>query len=538
MPLTALKMNTVQTLFPRLFGYVALILVLSACGSIQPPTQANYPVSIQADGKNLQISVPAGSTAQLAVDRSGIKLNPLDRLTPPGYTVLNSGDTIKVIRVKEEFDIEEKTIPFESQTVKNESMAEGQTMLIQPGVNGVEQITYRRVLENDVEISRAIFKTVMLTEPKPEIMMVGVQKPFTPISIPTRLVYLAGGNAWAMEETTGNRRPVVTSGDLDGYIFSLSPDGTYLLFTRKSSKPQSEEINTLWMIDLTDKEAKPVNLRASNIVHYGSWVPGKGIAIAYSTVEPRSTPPGWQANNDLVITRYSPSGIILETTKVLEANSGGVYGWWGSSYAWSPDGAVLAYARPDGVGLIDVENGNQQPLIDITPYQTQADWAWVTGLGWAPDHRVIYFVTHPPKAGLNSAEASPIFDLTAMVIDGGTTINLGPQSGMFSYPVTSPMTSDGDYLVAFLQSIFPEQSDTGRYHLVVMDRDGSNRKTVFPAEGLPGLEPQQVVWAKKASASGEFWIALTYQGNLWLVNPISGDAQQITGDGLMKRIDW
>ena len=339
------------------------------------------------------------------------------------------------MRVREIFEIEDRSIPFDSQTVKNESLPEGQTRLIQSGKNGVEQITYRQVFEDDVEITRAVFKSVLLAEPRAEITMVGVQKPFTALPIPGRLVYMAGGNAWLMEKNTGERRPLVTSGDLDGRVFDLSPDGKSLLFTRKSTLPPEEEINTLWMINLEDSEAKSVNLRASNIVHYASWVPGRGLTVAYSTVEPRATAPGWQANNDLIIAQYSPSGIFQENSEIIPANTGGVYGWWGTSYAWSSDGALLAYARPDSIGLVDIESGNLQPLVELTPYQTGADWAWVSGVSWAPTHQVLYYLNHPPKSGQDNPEASPLFDLTAAVIADGPSIILAPQSGMFAYPV-------------------------------------------------------------------------------------------------------
>jgi hypothetical protein len=520
-----------------LLGLCAL-LTTAACAAIQPPTQSVYRVNLTADGKTSDLEVPAGTTAQVAVERAGLSVNPLDRLEPPGYTVLASGDSIRLVRVRETFKVEERSIPFDNQTVKNESLPEGQTRLIQSGKNGVEQITYRQVFEDEVEKSLAVFKTVILAEPRPEITMVGVQKPFTSLPLPGRLVYIAGGNAWLMENTTGDRRPLVTTGDLDGRVFDLSPDGKSLLFTRKSSLPAEEEINTLWMIDLEDPEAAPISLRAANIVHSASWVPGRGLTVAYSTVEPRATAPGWQANNDLVIARYSPTGIFQEITEIIPANTGGVYGWWGTSYIWSADGASLAYARPDSIGIVDLENGNLQPLVELTPYQTGGDWAWVSGVSWAPSHLVLYYLNHPPKTGQDNPEASPLFDLTAAVLPAGPTVNLAPQSGMFAYPTASPLLADGTYQLAYLQAIFPEQSDNGRYRLTIMDRDGSNRATFFPPEGMPGLEPQQVVWSSLADTSAQHWIALTYQGNLWLLNPATGSAQQVTGDGLIKRIDW
>ena len=76
-----------------------------------------------------------------------------------------------------------------------------------------------------------------------------------------------------------------------------------------------------------------------------------------------------------------------------------------------------------------------------------------------------------------------------------------------------------------------------------MDRDGSNRRVLFPEEGAPGLDPQQVVWspeplAAEGGADMAYWIAVVYQGNLWLINSQTGEAQQITGDGLIDRLDW
>ena len=521
-----------------LLGCLFFGMFLSGCIAVENRTAGNLIIPIQVDGRQTSVSVPIGTTAQGALDRAGITLNQLDRMEPPGYTVLTEGQSIRVIRVKEEFLQEEVVLPFESQVVQNESLPEQREMIIQTGKNGLLQRTYRIVYEDGQEVSRSIFKEERLVEPKAEITMIGVQKPFTPYPIPGRLVYLAGGNAWVMEKSTGERRPVVTTADLDGRVFSLSPDGNWLLFTRKSSRPAGEEINTLWMIDLEQEDARPIALRVNNIVHFADWVPGQGLTITYSTVEPRTTAPGWQANNDLFIARYAPTGMILETEKIIEANYGGALGWWGTQFAWSPDGELLAYAQPDRVGLVDLETKSLKPLVDITPYQTRADWAWVTGLGWSPNHQVLYFNTHAPKPGLDNAESSPYFDLSARLVNSGLTLSLVEKSGMFGYPVPSPRLSDGSYLVAFLMNASREQGETGRYWLTVIDRDGSNLKRVFPDEGKLGMEPQKVAWSPEPMEGDTPWIACIYQGNLFLINPVTGDYRQITGDGLIEKIDW
>jgi resuscitation-promoting factor RpfB len=537
------------------------LLTLVGCSTPTQTVQEMVQVSLHVDGKQLALKLPAGSTVQSALDQGSVKLSNLDRVEPSAYTLLKPADVIQVTRVREVFTVEEVTIPFEHRTLNNETLPDGQTLLVQRGVNGTEQVTHRQVFEDEKEVSNNIFKNEVMVEPLPEIIMVGVQKPFTPIAIPGRLAYLTGGNAWLMEATTGSRRPIVTTGDLDGRVFKLSPKGDWLLFTRIEKKPadaaaENAKINSLWAVNLGEENARPLNLKVDNIIHFADWVPGKGLTILYSTVEPRTTAPGWQANNDLQLLTFATTGATIKKETILDTNDGGFYGWWGMDFAWSADGAFLAYSRPDEIGLIDLESKKAIPLSSIVPFQTGSDWAWVPGIGWSPDHSILFFVSHAPKAGLDSPEKSPLFDVTAQVLDSetlsasGPQISLAPQAGMFAYPVPSPLWQGKNYLVAYLQSSFPEQSDSKRYRLVVMDRDGSNRKVIFPAADRQGLDPQNVAWSplpftaspststSSASAGDHLWLAVIYQGNLWLVDAQTGDPQQVTGDGLVTHIDW
>jgi hypothetical protein len=72
-----------------------------------------------------------------------------------------------------------------------------------------------------------------------------------------------------------------------------------------------------------------------------------------------------------------------------------------------------------------------------------------------------------------------------------------------------------------------------------MDRDGSNQRIIFPPSDAPGLEPQRPIWAPlPLEGQARDFLALSYQGNLWLVDSGNGVAFQVTGDGLITRIDW
>ena len=530
------KYEYMHRLIPNrnLLASLLAFALLASCRSPQVTSPDNT-VSIAVDGETRTVSIPAGSTVSQALQAAGIKVESLDKADPPLYTVINNGEEIKLTRVEEVFETEEQIIPFEKQVVRNESLPEGETRLVQAGVNGLQELTYRRVLEDEVELSKSVVKSLILQEAVPEIVMIGAQSSFAPLPIPGKLVYLAGGNAWIIDTSTANRIPLVTTGDLDGRIFELAPNGSYLIYTRRSTKPADKEINTLWAVRAA-AGSKPFSTGISNVVHFADWIPNTG-SIAYSTVEPRATAPGWQANNDLH--RYSIS--TGEKRRILDSSNGGVYGWWGMTFAFSADGR-LAYARPDGIGLVDMDGKYLKPLLDITPLNTHSDWAWLPALTWGADGKTLFFTSHAPPLNLVNEEDSPFFDISATSFENNATVQIAEQTGMFAYPSASALQSsprERQYQVAYLQATFPEQSETSRYRVVVMDRDGSNRRIVFPATDAPGLEPQTPIWAPDVieGQAGDF-VAVIYQGNLWLVDTGNSQAYQVTGDGLLTRIDW
>lgn len=525
--------------FPRRVGWVLLLLIgLWGCQAPVRTPQA-VQVHIAVDGQTQTVRVPAGSTVRDALAQAGISLGTLDRTEPPDYTLVRDGMSVRVIRVEERVVEEEEIIPFERRVLRNEALPEGETRLVQAGVNGRRRVTYRILLENGQEVARQVLKVDVLKEAVPEIVMVGVRQPFIPRSIPGRLAYLAGGNAWVMEGNTAARRPVVLTGDLDGQVFRLSSDGRWLLFTRKN---QDEGLNTLWVVDLETQDAQPQALAGANIVHFADFSPMARWLIAYSTVEPRPGPPGWQANNDLWMQSLREHGPAA-AREVMEAQAGGVYGWWGTAFAWHPEGYGLAFARADEIGFLTLPGGEAQTWARIIPYRTQGDWAWVPPLAWNDRGDVLFTVWHG-RPGEPVDETSPEFSVVALApMYTEHPLVLAENTGMFAYPVPSPTyrvpSGENAYWVAYLQALFPEQSETSRYRLMVMDRDGSNKQALFPAKGEPGLLPQQVHWSPAAvNDRGEWGIALVYEGNIYIVLVPSGEVWPLTTDGLVTALDW
>ena len=517
-----------------------LALIVAACVSPQA-TAATIDVAVSVDGDVVEVALPAGSTVQGVLDRGGIILGELDRVDPAAYTVVIDGTQIEVTRRFERFEVEEVVIPFARQTIRNEGLPEGQTRLLQAGSNGLEEITYRIVEEEGDEMSRQPVKRTVVTESLPEIIMIGAQAAHTPLSLQGTLAYLSGGNAWVIDGNTANRRPVVVSGDLDGQVFRLSPDGRWLLYTRSIDAEDSEDFNSLWVIDIQDEEANPVSMRARNIVHFADWAPESDTPVfAYSSTEPRQSPPGWQANNDLILVNLSSAGRVLRERELLPPNPGGQYGWWGTSFTWAPDGVHIGYARADSVGTIDSREPEFEQLKEVVPLLTGSDWAWVPGVAWGPNSRTLYLVDHAPPLGIEGPTASQAFDLVAISNPGEEPLPLVTRTGMFAYPATSPveLAESGEIAseVAFLQALSPLESEASSYRLMVMDRDGSNVRTLFPGPGEPGIAQDELsppTWSPDGNL-----LALIYRGDVWIVDAETGAGQQLTGDGLTIALDW
>lgn len=521
---------------PKFYHLLILcfLLILSACSAEQTGSETALEISIHVDGQVINTQAEKGETISSIITAAGIEVSNTDIIEPAGYVVFTDQQTINITRVREELIVEENSIPFVNQTVKNETLPEGQTLLIQPGKNGIQQVTTRVIYHDDVENSRGVIKVETIQAAEPEIIMVGVQAPFATLPIEGKIAYLTTGNAWIMEGDTANRRPVVTTGDLDGRVFSLSPDGSYLLFTRTELTETAENINSLWAINVSDPEAEAFSLKAKNIIHFADWIPGQTNAVMYSTVEPREAAPGWQANNDLYRVVFNSAEIITQIDEIIGTNQGGDYGWWGTEYAWSPDGRRLAYARPDSVGLVDLESNSLVPLLPLTAYTTHSNWAWVPSLGWSYDHSILFTANH--DAG--NSTGIQRFNLTAVLPNQSVVIPLVENAGMFCYPAASPAMESGRFQVAYLQAIFPDKSDTSRYRLLVMDQDGSNQQILFPAEGLLGIDPQEIQWEPSTNEHSENRIGIIAGGNIFFINVNTGEYQQITGDGSVNMMDW
>ncbi len=505
---------------PLLFVILLLSLTLLSCS----PQRR---VVIRHDGET-RVLMTEAETVREVLAQVGVDLGPLDEVEPPIWSEIDRSATVEVIRGREE--VVERELPFSRETVKDEALAEGESRLVQLGVNGRERVTYLVKTLQGEEISREVLDVQVLREPQNEVIVVGVRGNLPPIPLRGTIAYISNGNAWIMRGTSAEKRPITFEGDLDKRVFSLSLDGTSLLFTR-SEKEGASSLNTLWEVNTVMVGAKPRFLGVRDAI-YGEWSPD-GTRFAYSTAEGTASLPGWKAYNDLWVS--SADG--MTRTMVLAPSSEGAYSWWGTNFAWSPDGAHLAYSTPDSVGLVELARGVKRPLLRFPEYHTYENWVWLPSPSWAPDGRFLTLVVHGSLSGARSPEDSPLFDLWVVGVNGRFAIKLVDQVGMWSYPRWSPRieASEGSSAshIAYGVAQSDRHTEDSAYDLYVMDRDGSNRIKLYPPEGGYGLTDPEVVWSPRGDG-----LIFRRGGDLYRLDVEGGEVVQLTNDGHSGQPQW
>lgn len=540
---------------------LSLCLVLAALAACQPTLGAKaardwlqdlgrervqgtnaLAITIRADGQDLELRAE-GRTVREALDQAGVTIGAEDLVEPDLWVELTEGMTVRVVRVQQEIIVERQILPYPQETIKSEALPAGETKLLQAGANGQAEITYRLQFQDGVEIARSVLRQVVVKEPTAQIVVVGVEGMVRSVDLSGTIAYLNGGNAWLMRGESGQRHPVTTEGALDGRIFALSPDGETLLYSVPADSDAFDgPFNDLYFLDLSSPDAAPAKLPLQNVLWAG-WAPcgserGACGRFAYSTGE-KSGPPGWRANNDLWVVDLSIADASVSTGKperLLGTQTEGAYSWWGSRYAWSPDGLKIAYARPDQLGWIEVSSGRVFPLATYPPQAPRGtslqDPVWLPTPAWSPDSLFVACTLHGEEPG-RPADESRVFELWALDLDNTVRARLTRSVGMWSTPRWSPEV-EGESQIAYASAHTPSDSYESRYTLELMDRDGSDKRALFPAQGQAGMpRPFDYRW----SPDGRQLVVL-YLGDLYLLDAATGNAQQLTGDGQSTHVDW
>lgn len=513
-----------------------LVLLLSLTACSQDASEDTFVVSLVADGRERAYQQETPITVGEFLRQSNIELGALDEVNPPEFSQITDGMRVTVVRVTETTECEQQEIARRVRRILNEGLSPGEERLGQGGQNGIEEICYRVLTrdgqsENPIPVSRTL-----ITAPQDEVVYVGpAAGELDPVPIEGTLAYISNGNAWIMRESSTTKRILTQNGDLDARVFTLSPDGRQLLFSRETSGSDRDTFfNRLWLINDTITDTEPLSLLPENVL-YADWVPNQSNAISYSTGEIASGAPGWNAFNDLWILRIdSASGTSLDLDQLVERSTGGLYGWWGTHFSWSPDGTRLAWAWADRVGLVDLttgELGEENPLLSYEVFNTNGPWSWRADMSWSSDSNLLLTTTHGDPIGSEPPQASPAFHVTAADIGGTFNADVVLNAGIWSAPKFA-----GERM-AYLRArnLSNSISETAEYDLIIADRDGSNAEIIFPDVGLPGLTRNAITFTWSPDSDE---IAFIYDGNLWVIDVTSRISHQLTLDGGASKPVW
>ncbi|MBK9122744.1 MAG: DPP IV N-terminal domain-containing protein [Chloroflexi bacterium] len=525
---------------------LAVLLLLFAGGCQPPADDTQMIVSLVVDGRSLTYDVPEPITVAEFLAQVDVTLGDLDRVVPPPFTQISDGLQITVRRVAEETECEDRDLPFTRRTLINEQLEPGAEVLFQAGQNGRERQCFRVQFVDGIRAeSVPIGEPTVLASAVEEIVYVGPTTRLSPVDIRGTLAYVSGGNAWVMRGSSDSRRPVTNTGDVDpSRAYSLSADGRQLLYTRTTATGSEFGNQLSVVLDVTASSPQSVDLRPTNVL-WAEWVPGRANTVSYTRAQPRSTSPGWGAYNDLwLITLDATTGEEIDIDPLIDESPGrgGPFSWWGRGYAWSPDGGALAWVHADSVGLVDLESGTlDTPLVSFVPFTPRSDWSWRTSVSWSPDADLLLTVVHGEPVGSEAAERSPIFDVAVLARDGSFSATVYEQSGIWAFPKFAPPNSGPgaatgrrpgmSYLLA--RQPLVSVGDSAEYDLYVADVDGSNARRIFPPEDQRGITQRDYSWSPDGS-----YIAIVYQGNVWVVDVVTAASFQVTLDGSASHPVW
>lgn len=136
--------------------------------------QPSFPVTIGVDGRLMQIRTHHTNPLQ-AVATAGITLVGDDYTTPGPDTLLRPGGHIQVVRVSEDFRLQEVEIPFTTIWQADPTLDLDSQTILSPGLPGLQRNRLRVRYENGVEVGYVVDAQWIEREPISQIVGYGTK---------------------------------------------------------------------------------------------------------------------------------------------------------------------------------------------------------------------------------------------------------------------------------------------------------------------------------------------------------------------------
>jgi uncharacterized protein YabE (DUF348 family) len=131
-------------------------------------------ISVHVDGKDLSVRT-AGKTVGEALAQAGLSLDGLDYAVPAEGESLPADGRIRIVRVREEIQREQSSIPFERANQPVPDLELDRTQVVQPGTLGIMESIVRVRYEDGVEVGRTPEDQQVLLPPQKRIVGYGTK---------------------------------------------------------------------------------------------------------------------------------------------------------------------------------------------------------------------------------------------------------------------------------------------------------------------------------------------------------------------------
>lgn len=133
------------------------------------------PLTISVDGRQVQARIRplANVTVADALADAGIALIGLDMVVPDESTPITPGMNIRVIRVRDEIQIEQRQVPFATRYQATSALPIGERLLRREGEPGVQSVRWRIRYEDDVIAAQTLESVTLLRAPVDRLVLYG-----------------------------------------------------------------------------------------------------------------------------------------------------------------------------------------------------------------------------------------------------------------------------------------------------------------------------------------------------------------------------
>ena len=131
-------------------------------------------LTIQVDGAEIHLRSAASSVGEALAD-AGLSLQGEDYTFPAENQPISSDGRIRVVRVQEAIDLQEKQLPFKSSYQPDPNTELDQTSVVEPGVTGLQVTRIRVRMEDGKEVSRVQEGQWIARQPQNQILGYGTK---------------------------------------------------------------------------------------------------------------------------------------------------------------------------------------------------------------------------------------------------------------------------------------------------------------------------------------------------------------------------